>query len=92
MREVNVGFNLASALRSGRVAATLGGFWNYEGVQLARQGDRPRIRRMEDLGVPTYAELVFAARREDLDEAGASRIRRFLQATARGHQLLRTRP
>ena len=79
-------------MRSGRVDATLGAFWNYEGVQLARQGDRPRIRRMDDLGVPTYAELVFVARREDLDEAGASRIRRFLQATARGHELLRTRP
>ena len=31
------------------------------------------ILRMEELGVPTYNELVFVARREDLDEAGASR-------------------
>ena len=43
------------------------------------------IQRMEDLGVPSYDELVFVARRKDLDEAGASRIRRFLQATAQGH-------
>ncbi|HWT25137.1 MAG TPA: ABC transporter substrate-binding protein [Solirubrobacteraceae bacterium] len=92
VRETNVGFNLVPALRSKRVDATLGAFWNYEGIQLARQGDRPRIQRMEDLGVPTYAELVFVARREDLDEDGASRIRRFLQATARGHELLRTEP
>jgi putative hydroxymethylpyrimidine transport system substrate-binding protein len=92
VRETNVGFNLVGAMRSGQVAATLGAFWNYEGIQLARQGDRPRILRMEQLGVPTYAELVFVARREDLDEDGASRIRRFLQATARGHELLRTRP
>jgi putative hydroxymethylpyrimidine transport system substrate-binding protein len=92
VRETNVGFNLVPAMRSRRVDATLGAFWNYEGTQLARQGDRPVILRMEELGVPTYAELVFAARRKDLDEAGASRIRRFLQATARGHELLRTRP
>jgi putative hydroxymethylpyrimidine transport system substrate-binding protein len=90
--ETNVGFNLVPAMRSGRVDATLGAFWNYEGVQLRRQGSDPRILRMEQLGVPTYAELIFVARREDLDEAGASRIRRFLQATARGHELLRTRP
>jgi putative hydroxymethylpyrimidine transport system substrate-binding protein len=92
VRETNVGFNLVPAMRSKRVDATLGAFWNYEGTQLARQGDAPRILRMDDLGIPTYAELIFVARREDLDEAGASRVRRFLQATARGHELLRTRP
>jgi ABC-type nitrate/sulfonate/bicarbonate transport system substrate-binding protein len=42
---------------------------------------------MEELGVPTYAELVFAARREDLDTEGASKIRRFLAAVARGAKL-----
>ena len=57
-----------------------------------RQGDKPVIQRMEDLGVPSYDELVFVARRKDLDEAGASRIRRFLQATAQGHEELRRRP
>ena len=42
--------------------------------------------------MPTYNELVFVARRADLDEEGASRLRRFLQATARGHELLKRRP
>jgi putative hydroxymethylpyrimidine transport system substrate-binding protein len=92
VRETNVGFNLVPAMRARRVDATLGAFWNYEGVQLARQGDKPVIQRMEDLGVPTYDELVFVARRKDLDEAGASRIRRFLHATAQGHEELRRRP
>jgi putative hydroxymethylpyrimidine transport system substrate-binding protein len=92
VRETNVGFNLVPAMRSGRVDATLGAFWNYEGTQLRRQGDAPRIRRMDELGIPTYAELIFVARRDDLDAAGASRVRRFLQATARGHELLRERP
>jgi putative hydroxymethylpyrimidine transport system substrate-binding protein len=77
---------------SGKVDATLGAFWNYEGVDLERRGRAPQILRMEDLGVPTYSELIFVARREDLDADGASRIRRFLHATARGHRLLREDP
>ena len=36
VREANVGFNLVPAMLSGRVAATLGGFWNYEAIQLRR--------------------------------------------------------
>ena len=47
---------------------------------------------MEKLGVPTYNELIFVARREALDAAGASRLRRFISATAAGHRLLREDP
>ena len=32
--EVDVGFDLVPAMISGRVDATLGGFWNYEAIQL----------------------------------------------------------
>ena len=92
VKETNVGFNLVPAMISGKVDATLGSFWNYEGVDLQRSGRKPRILRMDELGVPTYNELVFAARRQDLDEEGASRVRRFLQATARGHERLRKDP
>jgi putative hydroxymethylpyrimidine transport system substrate-binding protein len=92
VRAVNVGFNLTPALISKRVDATLGSFWNYEGVDLERRRRDPEILRMETLGVPTYNELVFVARRDSLDEDGAARLRRFLQATARGHQRLRDRP
>ena len=48
---------------SDKVDATLGAFWNYEGVDLERRGRDPTILRMEKLGVPTYDELVFVARR-----------------------------
>ena len=72
---------------SKKVDATLGAFWNYEGVELAHAGRKPNIMRIETLGVPTYNELVVAARQEDLDEAGGSTVRRFLQATARGYAL-----
>jgi putative hydroxymethylpyrimidine transport system substrate-binding protein len=92
VREINVGFNLTPAMLSRRVDATLGSFWNYEGVDLARRGRRPVVLPVDRLGVPTYPELVFVARRESLDERGASRVRRFLQAAARGHHALRDDP
>jgi putative hydroxymethylpyrimidine transport system substrate-binding protein len=92
VEEVNVGFNLTPAMLSKKVDATLGSFWNYEGVDLQRRKKDPKILRMEDLGVPTYNELIFVAARESLDENGASRVRRFLQATARGHKRLEDDP
>jgi putative hydroxymethylpyrimidine transport system substrate-binding protein len=92
VEEINVGFNLTPAMLSGKVDATLGSFWNYEGVDLQRRKRDPEILRMEDLGVPTYNELIVVAREEDLDEAGAQRIRRFLLATTRGHEALRDDP
>jgi putative hydroxymethylpyrimidine transport system substrate-binding protein len=92
VKETSVGFNLNPALLSKKVAATLGGYWNYEGIQLARAHRNPVILRMPQLGVPTYDELIVVARRESLDTAGASRLRRFLAATAAGYRSLRTDP
>lgn len=92
VREVNVGFNLVPAMLSKKVDATLGAFWNYEGVDLRQRGRKPTILRMERLGVPTYNELVFAARRTSLRREEASRIRRFMQALARGAQQVRDDP
>jgi putative hydroxymethylpyrimidine transport system substrate-binding protein len=92
VKETNVGFNLVPALLAGKVDAILGGFWNYEGVDLRRRGKKPVVMRMEKLGVPTYDELIFVVRKRSLDAAGASRLRRFLQATAEGVRLLRADP
>ncbi len=72
VKEINVGFKLTQAMLSKQVDATLGAFWNYEGVDLAAARQDPEILRMEDLGVPTYDELIFVARRADLDEQGGS--------------------
>ena len=68
---------------SKRVDATLGAFWNYEGVDLERRGKRPAILRDgASSACPTYNELVVRRPpRATLDEDGASRVRRFLQAT-----------
>jgi putative hydroxymethylpyrimidine transport system substrate-binding protein len=92
IKETNVGFDFTRPLIAKRVDATLGAFWNYEGVDLQRRGKDPVILKMDELGVPTYNELIFVARREDFDEEGASRLRRFLQAAARGHKILRNDP
>jgi putative hydroxymethylpyrimidine transport system substrate-binding protein len=92
VNETNVGFNLVPAMLSDKVDATLGAFWNYEGEDLKRRGRHPKVLRMEKLGVPTYDELIVVARRKDLDENFASKLRRFLRATARGHQRLRADP
>jgi len=92
IKETNVGFDFTRPLITGRVDATLGAFWNYEGVNLQRRGMKPVILKMDELGVPAYDELVFVARKEALDEDGASRVRRFLLATARGHRTLQTDP
>jgi putative hydroxymethylpyrimidine transport system substrate-binding protein len=90
--ETHVGFNLVPAMLSGKVDATLGAFWNYEGVDLKRRHRRPTIFRMERLGVPTYDELVIVARRKDLDEKFSNKLRRFLRATAVGHKRLLDHP
>jgi putative hydroxymethylpyrimidine transport system substrate-binding protein len=92
VKETNVGFNLVPAMLSGKVDATLGAFWNYEGTDLERRGKDPVIQRMEQLGVPTYSELVFVVRRRDLGEDFGAKVRRFMQATARGHEALKADP
>jgi putative hydroxymethylpyrimidine transport system substrate-binding protein len=92
VKQVDVGFNLVPAMLTKRVDATLGAFWNYEGVDLQQRGKKPTILRMDRLGVPTYDELVFAARRTALKPDEASRIRRFLVALARGANTVRDDP
>ena len=92
IKETNVGFDFTRPLIAEKVDASLGAFWNVEGTDLERRGKNPVILKMDELGVPAYDELIFVARREDLDEDGASRVRRFIQATARGHKLLEQDP
>ena len=91
VREADVGFNLVPAMLSGRVAATLGGFWNYEAIQLRQLGKRPTVIPVDRAGVPTYDELVLVVRE---DEAGArgQDLRGFLQALGAGQRRVRANP
>jgi putative hydroxymethylpyrimidine transport system substrate-binding protein len=91
--EINVGFNLVPAMLSKRVNATLGGFWNYEGVQLSqrKKGPRPTIIPVDRAGVPTYNELIVVARKQDLADDGG-KVRRFMRALTEGYQAAREDP
>ena len=91
VKEVNVGFNLVPAMKTKKVDATLGAFWNYEGVQLRLDKQHPKIIRMENVGVPTYQELVIVARQQDLAKGG-ERVRRFMRALGQGQAALRSNP
>jgi putative hydroxymethylpyrimidine transport system substrate-binding protein len=91
VREIDVGFNLVPAMLSKRVDATLGGFWNYEGVQLRLQGRRPVVIPVNEAGVPTYNELILVAREEDARERGGL-LRRFVRGLTAGYQAARRDP
>ena len=83
VKAVNVGFGLLPSLVSGSAQAMLGGYSNVEGVDLQQRGKDPVITPVDQLGVPTYDELVIVARRSTL-EAEGERIRLFITALRRG--------
>jgi putative hydroxymethylpyrimidine transport system substrate-binding protein len=89
--EVNVGLNLLPALIGGRVDAILGGFRNIEGVDLRLRGLDPSVVPVDQLGVPTYDELVLVARKSTVDEHPEA-IRAFVTALARGTDYARAHP
>ena len=91
VKEINVGDNLVPAMLSGRVDATLGSFWNYEAIQLAQLHKHPNVIHMEDVGVPTYDELVVVVRKNTIVNH-PDVVRRFVQALARGYESARRDP
>jgi putative hydroxymethylpyrimidine transport system substrate-binding protein len=91
VRTVNVGFGLLPALAGGRADAMLGGFRNVEGVDLRLRGLDPVVTPVDQLGVPSYDELVLVARRDRLEE-DPEEIRLFIAALARGTAAAIERP
>lgn len=83
VKPVNVGFGLIPSLVNGSAQAMLGGYSNVEGVDLRERGLAPTITPVDELGVPTYDELVLIARRSTLEEEG-QKIRFFISALRRG--------
>lgn len=83
VKSVNVGFGLIPSLVNGSAQAMLGGYSNVEGVDLRERGKHPVITPVDQLGVPTYDELVLVARRSTLEEEG-QKIRLFISALKRG--------
>lgn len=91
VREANVGFNLVPAMLSGQVDATLGGFWNYEAIELRLMHKHPVVIPVNEAGVPTYDELVLVAREAEARHDGED-LRAFMQALTRGEQAVRADP
>jgi putative hydroxymethylpyrimidine transport system substrate-binding protein len=81
--QVDVGLNLLPALLGGQADAILGGFRNIEGVDLTERGASPAIVPVDQLGVPSYDELVLVASEERLEDDPED-IRFFISALARG--------
>lgn len=79
----DVGYGLVHALVKGRAAATFGGGWNLEGVQLEEMGLDPVVTRVEELGVPPYDEFVVIAPRDSLAK-DPQLYRDFMAAVRRG--------
>jgi|SRR5579875_262514 len=91
VKVVNVGFNLVPAMLSGRVNATISGYWNYEAIQLRLDGKHPNVIPVNDAGVPSYNELVLVVRKSEL-ERRTNLLRRFVQALGRGYEAVRADP
>jgi putative hydroxymethylpyrimidine transport system substrate-binding protein len=81
--QVDVGLNLLPALLGGQADAILGGFRNIEGVDLTLRGDNPSVVPVNELGVPTYDELVLVAN-ADVVEDDPEDVRLFIGALAKG--------
>jgi putative hydroxymethylpyrimidine transport system substrate-binding protein len=91
VKSTNVGASLLPAMLSGKVDATLGAFWNVEGVELRQRHAKPWIVPVDRLGVPDYDELVLVANSDDLDKRRDD-LRLFISAVARGAREARKDP
>jgi putative hydroxymethylpyrimidine transport system substrate-binding protein len=91
VHEVNVGFNLVPAMLAGKVAATLGGFWNYEAIQLQLMHRQPLVIPVDRAGVPSYDELVLVVREDEARNRGQE-LRAFLQALSEGERAVHANP
>ncbi len=81
--QVDVGLNLLPAVLSREADAMLGGFRNVEGVDLAERGRDPRVVPVDQVGIPTYDELVLVANSDRVAEDPES-LRLFIAALEHG--------
>lgn len=86
---VNVNFALTASLIGGKVEATIGGFRNFELMQMRLEGREGRAFFPEDHGVPVYDELIFVTRAELVSD---DRLVRFLEAVEKGAIYLTNHP
>lgn len=75
---------LATDIADGKINATLGSLWNWEGLVVKQHGLAPIIFKIDEIGIPQYPEQLVITR-EDLIARNPVLIRNFIAATARGY-------
>lgn len=88
--EVTIGFNAVASLAAGKVDAATG-FWNAEGVTLARSGVPIRIFEVNRYGAPPYPELILTTSQKTLDE-DPELVEAVVAATRRGYAFTEAHP
>lgn len=87
VKQVNVGYKIQQILVAGRADASITGYWNVEGVELAQAGLKPTVIPVDKAGSPTYNELVVVANSNNLKDARRVEIyRRFIAGLREGTQ------
>jgi putative hydroxymethylpyrimidine transport system substrate-binding protein len=71
--------------------ATLGGYWNYEAIQLQLAHKHPTVIPVNQAGVPSYDELVLVVRESEARHDGVD-LRAFLAALTQGEKEVRANP
>jgi putative hydroxymethylpyrimidine transport system substrate-binding protein len=87
VRRVTLGGDLTAALSASRnrAAATIGGNWAVQSVELALTHRRAHVLQIQQAGVPTYSQLVIVVRVGEAHRDGPL-LRAFLQSLTRGQR------
>jgi putative hydroxymethylpyrimidine transport system substrate-binding protein len=88
---VNIGFNLLSALISGRTDAVMGAYRTHETILAELQGYPVHVMPVEEWGVPDFYELVLVTSEDEL-ATNAEAIGRLLDVMANGYLEAIARP
>ena len=86
---INVNWSLSPSLMSGQVDAVIGAYRNFELNQMELEEVEGRCMYLEEMGVPSYDELIYVA---NTDTADMNQIARFLRATEKATQYIVNHP
>jgi len=86
---INVNWSLSPSLMSGQVDAVIGAYRNFELNQMELEEVEGRCMYLEEMGVPSYDELIYVA---NPDTADMDQIARFLRATEKATQYIVNHP
>ncbi|HEY1774910.1 MAG TPA: ABC transporter substrate-binding protein [Solirubrobacteraceae bacterium] len=91
VKRVALGAGAAAALPRKGVAATLGANWALAAATLAQMHQHAHVLQIQNLGVPSYSQLVIAVRVGEAHHDGPL-LRAFLQSLTRGQRAAQARP